>query len=333
MLLRVLPFVMMLAPPPATLRLDVSEAQAALRILDDLAAHREPAPERWQALHASDGYRRLKRREAAMRREFTDDEFDAFLRADSIVARRAALAATLRDWQRLDVQQAARQAYAWLPAGARIRATIYFLIKPRTNSFVFETGTDPAIMLYLDPAKARREVANQVVHELHHIGYAAACPERAAADSSPGAKARGWLGAFGEGEAMLAAAGSVDVHPHAVSAPADRARWDHDVADFDADLARVQEFLTATLDGTLRGDAIAERAVSFYGVQGPWYTVGYVMSATIVRESGKAALLASMCRPVELLRAFNTAATRVAARTGVRRATWDPAVLDRLDQR
>jgi len=38
-----------------------------------------------------------------------------------------------------------------------------------------------------------------------------------------------WIGAFGEGFAMLAAAGGPAIHPHAVSSPEERARWDKDV--------------------------------------------------------------------------------------------------------
>jgi hypothetical protein len=41
-----------------------------------------------------------------------------------------------------------------------------------------------------------------------------------------------WLGAFGEGFAVLAAAGGPAVHPHATGTAEDRARWDEDVANF-----------------------------------------------------------------------------------------------------
>ena len=49
------------------------------------------------------------------------------------------------------------------------------MIKPKTNSFVFEPASDPAIMLYLDPSRTRAQLENTVAHELHDIGYAAAC--------------------------------------------------------------------------------------------------------------------------------------------------------------
>jgi hypothetical protein len=83
---------------------------------------------------------------------------------------------------------------------------VYPLIKPKTNSFVFRTSHGMAIFLYLDPAVTGPKFENTVVHELHHIGYAAACP--AASDATtPAATARLYLGGFGEGLAVLAAAG------------------------------------------------------------------------------------------------------------------------------
>jgi hypothetical protein len=230
-----------LADPASTdsLRLQSDEAVAALRIMEAVGHHIEPPADAWSALYASDGYRRLKRREAAMGRAFTDSSFALFLRADSTVARRESLRRTLMTWQRMDLRAARTQALSWLPTGARISATIYLLIKPRPNSFVFDTDTDPAIMLYLDPAQSTATFSNHVVHELHHIGYASVCDQRSAVGGTAVDRVRIWLGAFGEGFAMLAAAGGLSVHPHATSPRAERARWDHDVAGFDGNLGLI----------------------------------------------------------------------------------------------
>ncbi|HEU5039744.1 MAG TPA: DUF5700 domain-containing putative Zn-dependent protease, partial [Gemmatimonadales bacterium] len=142
------------------------------------------------------------------------------------------------------------------------------------------------------------------------------------------AAARQWLGAFGEGVAMLAAAGGPDVHPHAASPRAERERWDRDVASAPADLARVEEFLLDILDRRLATpDAIRERGMSFFGVQGPWYTVGWLMAATIERAGGREAVVASLCDPALLLRRYNEAAAR-SPRAGLPR--WSDALLARL---
>ena len=101
------------------------------------------------------------------------------------------------------------------------------MIKPGTNSFVWEAPSNPAIFLYLDPDVTRAKFENTVAHELHHIGLAsvesgydkkiAVLQERARAAAS-------WMGAFGEGFAMLAAAGGPDVDPQAQSSAKEHAR-------------------------------------------------------------------------------------------------------------
>ncbi|HEU4525868.1 MAG TPA: DUF5700 domain-containing putative Zn-dependent protease, partial [Gemmatimonadales bacterium] len=221
-----------------------------------------------------------------------------------------ALRRALLHWKAARYDEAARRALAYLPAGTPIRARVYLLIKPRTNSFVFEPTTDPAIMLYLDPTRTRAQLENTVAHELHHIGYAAACdsPTDAPADSTV-ATALQWLGAFGEGVAMLAAAGGPEVHPHATSPAEDRARWDRDVANASGDLQKVEAFLRDVLDRRVTDpDSIARAGMSFFGVQGPWYTLGWVMASTVERSGGRAALVNVLCDPAELLAAYNAAA-------------------------
>jgi hypothetical protein len=57
------------------------------------------------------------------------------------------LAETLAKWKGADVSRAAGLALAYLPQAARIQAKIYPEIKPKTNSFVFDVKTDPAISI------------------------------------------------------------------------------------------------------------------------------------------------------------------------------------------
>ena len=286
------------------------EAEAALAILELRQAGR-PVPEgAWARLFESEGYRRLEARERSMGREFDDSTFRAFITSDTLLPRAPALRRTLREWRTARLDEAGRRALAYLPASTPIRAKVYLLIKPRTNSFVFEPAIDPAIMLYLDPASTRAQLENTVAHELHHIGYAAACdsPTDAPADSAV-ATALQWLGAFGEGVAMLAAAGGPEVHPHATSPAEDRARWDRDVANAPADLGRVEAFLLNVLDRRVTDpDSIGRAGMSFFGVQGPWYTLGWVMASTVERSGGRAALVNVLCDPAELLAAYNAAA-------------------------
>jgi Putative zinc dependent peptidase (DUF5700) len=300
------------ATPPVgpDLTIVTDQAEAALAILE-LRQAGSPVPgAAWGRLFESEGYRRLKAREAAMGREFEDSTFRAFMTSDTLLRRAPALRRTLCDWRTARLDEAGRKALAYLPSGTPIRARVYLLIKPRTNSFIFEPSTDPAIMLYLDPSRTRAQLENTLAHELHHIGYAAACgstPE--AVEDSAVSTARQWLGAFGEGVAMLAAAGSPDVHPHSTSPAEDRARWDRDVANAPADLRRVETFLLDVLDRRVTDpDSIGRAGMSFFGVQGPWYTLGWVMASTVERTAGRAALVKVLCDPAELPAAYNAAA-------------------------
>lgn len=198
---------------------------------------------------------------------------------------------------------------------------MYPLIKPKKNSFVFTTSHGKAIFLYLDPAVSGPKFANTVVHELHHIGYSAACP-------SPSTLARKYLGGFGEGFAVLAAAGNAGTHPHAVSPSAERAVWDRDVAKVSADIPRLEKFFTDILDGRLADDsAVSSAFMSFISTddvpQGAFYTVGWTMASTIERAKGRAALVAMICDPVRMMRTYNEIAGR---------KVWSDALLTRLGE-
>jgi hypothetical protein len=322
---------LLIAPPLSRdpdLPIVTDEAEAAIEILDQRLAGRPVAEASWRKLFSTEGYHRLKSREAAMGRAFEDSAFRAFMMSDTLLRRTADLRRTLDSWRNTDLGTARRKALAYLPAGTRIRAKVYLLVKPRPNSFVFEVDSDPAIMLYLDPSRTTAQLENTVAHELHHIGYARACHSAPDVKDSAVAVARHWLGAFGEGVAMLAAAGSPVVHPHAASPTQDRRRWDRDVANAGADLRRVESFLLDIIDGRLTDpDSITQAGMSFFGVQGPWYTVGWVMASTVEREAGRAALVAALCEPARLLAAYNAAAR---GRSAPARPLWSERLIARI---
>jgi hypothetical protein len=321
-------------PQRLDLRLDTTEAEAALAILDVERDHQAADSSLRRRLFATEPYRRLQAREASLHHAFTDSAFASFLKADSVAARAPELRRTLAAWERADLGAAAAKAFAYLPADARIHATIYPVIKPIPNSFVFELATNPAIFLYLDPSKTAKQFENTVAHELHHVGYASvgARFDSAVAGLPPRARAAAeWMGAFGEGFAMLAAAGGPDVDAHAEDPPAVRARWDRDVADFDRNLRAVERFLLDVADGKLA--TAAERdsvGFSFFGVQGPWYTVGWKMSVTIEKRFGRARLIACMFDPRLLVVTYNRAAEEQNRAGGPRLPLWSPALLAAL---
>jgi len=287
----------------------------------------------WQRVFASEPYRRLRQREASLHREFTDDDFRKFVLSPDLSQRAPALRRTLDEWKREDLAAAARRVLAYLPANAVIHAKVYLLIKPQRNSFVFDLENDPTIFLFLDPDRTAAQAANTIAHELHHIGFSSVKSQsREPAGLAPAArKAVEWMGAFGEGFAMLAAAGSPDVHPHASSPPADRERWDRDMENFDADLRTLDRFFLDVLDGRLKTEAeIDERAFSFFGIQGPWYTVGYRMAVVIEKYEGRPKLIACMSDPRELLATYNRVAKELHAKEKRPLALWSDELLEKI---
>jgi hypothetical protein len=269
-----------------------------------------------------------------MQRPFEDAEFQKFVLSDELGQLAKPLEDTLARWKRADVKRSARLALAYLPGGARIRAKIYPVIKPRDNSFVFEVKTDPAVFLYLDPLVKEKKFENTLAHELHHIGYGTMCPstETAAAVaklSEPAQVVLRWIGAFGEGFAMLAAAGGSKVHPHEVSNAYERARWDDDLTNFDVDLRKVDNFLLRVLEGKVAGEEMQKEGFAFFGTQGPWYTVGWRMAALIEETYGKKRLIEVMCDQRLLLATYNEAAGAYNMRH-VRHplATWSDALVE-----
>ncbi|MGO9650431.1 MAG: DUF5700 domain-containing putative Zn-dependent protease [Terriglobales bacterium] len=215
------------------LTLDSSEADQVLAILALRRDNKPIAEAQWQKLFTTEPYQRLKEREKKIGEQFhdptvafSDEDFKKFVLSEDLLKRTARLQETIEQWKKADMYQLAERDLQYLPPSAVIRAKVYPVIKPGINSFVWEASSNPAIFLYLDPEVSRLKFENTVAHELHHIGLGsvesgydrkiAVLPERARA-------AADWMGAFGEGFAMLAAAGGPDVDPHAASSAAEHA--------------------------------------------------------------------------------------------------------------
>ncbi len=302
------------ASPAVSITIDASEARAALAILSKLRSGAVVTPPDWNALFATRGYQRLKERAAQFKRPFTDDDFKAFVASPQLLAQSAELEGAVRNWMSADITKIAQRSFAYLPAGAMIHATIYPLIKPKTNSFVYQLDTDPAVMLYLNPAVTQSQFANTVAHELFHVGDAQNCPPPAIAAQEKALDPRQkamleWLSAFGEGSAVLAAAGGPNVHPHWSDPQADRDVWDKAIAGFPTDFQSLEQFFSDIADGKLTGDAIATKGYTFFGdVQGPWYTVGYKMDVTIERVLGRSILVQALCDKRIYVATYNAAA-------------------------
>lgn len=247
---------LMAASPVTAVSIDDGEARAALTILRELQKGTQPSTTEWSALYASAGYRRLQQREADFKRPFTDRDFAAFLTSAATVAQTDALQRTLDGWTSKNLDEMEGRARAYLPANSALRATVYILIKPKTNSFVYQLDTNP------------------------------------------------------------------DVHPHWEDSPKERAVWDAAMARYDSDFADLERFFGSIAGGSLKGDAIAAKGMTYFGTdQGPWYTVGYKMDVTIERQMGRAALVSALCDKRSYLATYNAAA-QAANRTGANLPLW-----------
>jgi hypothetical protein len=314
------------------------EADAVLAILSKNKSGESVTVTDWERLFSSEGYVRLKQRELSLKRPFADADFKAFVLSDDLAKRAQALGETLRRWKDADITHAADLALAYLPKGASIRARIYPVIKPATNSFVFEVKENPAIFLYLDPQVSGEQFENTLAHELHHIGYGSGCPtataEKEIVRLPEAAKTvLNWIGAFGEGFAMLAAAGGPGIHPHAVSTPDERERWDRDVANFNPDLKKVEAFFLDVLNNRLSSEQVQQTAFSFFGIQGPWYTVGWKMAVLIEKTFGRAKLIECICDQRKLLPLYNRAAARHNRHSSEQLARWSPELIKAIARR
>lgn len=322
-------------PERVRVTVDTSEAEAVLAILDKRDSRQKIGGEDWAALFGTEPYRRLKKREDAMHRPFTDEAFKEFVLSPDLAERRERLAETLASWRKADLQAAGRRVLGYLPGGASIRAKVYIVIKPLKNSFVFELDTDPAIFLYLNPEVSSAEFENTVAHECHHVGFRSVSADlawKSEAITPPQRSALEWMGAFGEGFAMLAAAGSPDVHPQATHKTEDRERWDRDMANFNADLKSLEAFFMDVVNGKLKTEEeIDARGFTFFGVQGPWYTVSYRMAVVIEKAEGRDVLIGCMLDPRQFLSHYNRDAALLNAKSDEKLALWSPDLLKALE--
>lgn len=128
------------APGSIQLKLNTDEADAVLAILDKRAKWKTVTNPDWQHPFATEPYIRLKKREAGLHRNFTDDDFGKFVLSPELAARATVLRHTLDTWRRADLTASARRVLAYLPEQAHIRAKVFPVVKPMTNSFVFGNG-------------------------------------------------------------------------------------------------------------------------------------------------------------------------------------------------
>lgn len=317
---------------------DSNEAEQVLSLLQLRRSGRDIPESEWQKLFTCRPYLRLKKREAVIgemfrnpKNVFDDEDFKKFILSESLLLRYQELRKALERWGKVDLERTASRVLQYLPKGAVIQSSVYPMIKPRENSFVWEMDTDPAIFLYLAPEISGEKFENTVAHEMHHIGLSSLEDEYNEKIESLDDKAKSaarWMGAFGEGFAMLAAAGGPDCHPHSVSSIEERNRWNGDMANFAHDLREVDAFFLSIVNGDFADDeAVTAKGSSYFGVQGAWYTVGYKMAVTVEKCYGRKLLLETMLDPRLLLIHYNRAVQELNSKCESPLPLWSQEIL------
>jgi hypothetical protein len=99
---------------------------------------------------------------------------------------------------------------------------------------------------------------------------------------------------------------------------------------FNKDLKTLERFFLDILDGRLKANEIQKTAFSFFGIQGPWYTVGWKMAVTIEKRFGRFKLIECIRDPGMLLSTYNHAASEYNRSRGGSLAVWSPTLVERI---
>lgn len=81
------------------------------------------------------------------------------------------------------------------------------------------------------------------------------------------------------------------------------------------------------IDEKLSEEEIQKTAFSFFGTQGPWYTVGWKMSVVIERTHGRAKLIECICDQRKLLPTYNDAAAQHNRNLREPLTLWPPSLI------
>ncbi|MGA3212035.1 MAG: DUF5700 domain-containing putative Zn-dependent protease [Terriglobales bacterium] len=102
------------------------------------------------------------------------------------------------------------------------------------------------------------------------------------------------------------------------------------MSNFNQNLLRLNRFFLDIIQGKLSPDEQREQAGSFFGVQGPWYTVGYKMAVMVEKRYGRTSLIECMIDQRKLLRRYNMAAAFYNSTHADKLERWPQELLDAI---
>ena len=316
--------------PPVTIIMD--EANAALAILEERQSTQRVKEASWDRLWATEGFNRLDIRQNHYGDDGSRERIRQYLLSEESLKQFAALRKAVADWEKVDLDGTAKRAEAYLPEGQSVAAKIYPVIKKKSNSFVFEVSTNPAIFMHLDGKKSTDRIEDILAHEFHHVGLVGCSnPKDYESLSKPVQNTLKWMGTFGEGQAMLASAGGPEMHPARRTPASEWMTWERDVANFNRDVKRIEAFFWSVAKDELSDEEQRSQWFSFVNAgdvpQGAFYTVGWKMAATIERFRSRGYLVDILCDPRSFMEAYNEIVADYSLEDGDGLAQWDPALL------
>jgi len=288
----------------------------------------------WIRLFETRGYRLLKKRELNMGNAFNDEDFQIFIKSLINTKTVGSYQLTFERFQAIDLNGIQQKVMAYLPKHATFNTTIIPIIKSQKNSFVHQMEGESCLFIYLAPACLKAKLENTLIHELHHIGLDSVYdPSKYSGLETKTQKLIEWTNAFGEGFAMLAAAGGPQNHP----VPFDeqnRRVWNENSRHVEIDFEKIQCFLIHILEGQFEDEqALIAKGMELMmnnGGQGSWYTVGWKISIIIEEIFGRQTLIDCMEDLRKLYIHYNKGVKVYNSKYGLSLPSWHDKIINRV---
>lgn len=285
------------------------EIKAVLNILYKSKQDKKIEELDWEQMFSSDGFKLLRQREEEMGNQLKQETFRDFLLNEIEPEGYDKFQNAYQNLKEINFDKIISKTKRYLPNDVVINTDIIPVIKPTSNSFVHNIDNKLVLFLYLKPNISKQELINKLIHELHHIGLDDVYQKSDYTHlSKPAQRMIEWTNAFGEGFAMLAAAGGPDAHPNRFDEQL-KARWNENISNLNRDFKEIEKFLLNILNKNFSNqEELYNKGFQLMtknGGQGPWYTVGHKLAVVIEKMTDKKVLTDCMKDFTQLYLTYN----------------------------
>ncbi len=312
------------------------QLEAVLQILEKQNNNISITNTDWEDLFTSKGYKWLVKRENDMGNKFSKNDFKSFLHNKNQVNSYENFKKSRKLLKDLELNKLLSITKKYLPKGAKFDTTIIPVIKPQDNSFVHEINDELVLFIYLEPGISRAKLENKLIHELHHVGFDDIySPEKYNYLLQQAQQVIEWTNAFGEGFAMLAAAGGPNNHPNYFDEELEQ-KWDSNIERFNEDFDLIEEFFVKILKKEFFNEKeLYKRGYELMmnnGGQGSWYTVGWKIAVVVEKINGKEVLLDCMLDLTKLYPIYNKAVKKYNKKFNENLKSWSDIIINSLKE-